>query len=151
MGVEGSRLGELLTFRAEREVLVCAGSYLSPHLLTLSGLGRPEELELLQVAARGRVARDGRSASRTTRPMGCSWACTDPVSLKDALDDDNLALWAADGGGPLSSNVAECGGFLRTRTGWRRPTSSSTWSRRSSSRRASCRRRSTASRCRPAC
>ena len=26
--------------------------------------------------------------------MGCSWACADPVSLKDALDDDNLARWA---------------------------------------------------------
>jgi choline dehydrogenase-like flavoprotein len=36
------------------------------------------------------------------------------VSLKDALTEENLGLWAA-GGGPLSSNVAECGGFLRTR------------------------------------
>jgi choline dehydrogenase len=37
------------------------------------------------------------------------------VSLKDALTDENLALWATQGTGPLSSNVAECGGFLRTR------------------------------------
>jgi choline dehydrogenase len=36
------------------------------------------------------------------------------VSLKDALTGENLALWAT-GAGPLSSNVAECGGFLRTR------------------------------------
>ncbi len=120
VGVEGSRLGELLTFRAEREVLVCAGSYLSPHLLTLSGLGRPEELELLQVPP---VAESpGMGLGLQDHPaMGCSWACTDPVSLKDALDDDNLALWAADGGGPLSSNVAECGGFLRTQDGLEAP------------------------------
>ena len=120
MGVEGSRLGELLTFRAEREVLVCAGSYLSPHLLTLSGLGRPEELELLQVPP---VAESpGMGLGLQDHPaMGCSWACADPVSLKDALDDDNLALWAADGGGPLSSNVAECGGFLRTQDGLEAP------------------------------
>jgi len=37
------------------------------------------------------------------------------VSLKDALNEENLALWATQGGGPLSSNTAECGGFLRTR------------------------------------
>ena len=41
--------------------------------------------------------------------------CQEPVSLKDALNEENLGLWATDGGGPLSSNTAECGGFLRTR------------------------------------
>jgi choline dehydrogenase-like flavoprotein len=39
------------------------------------------------------------------------------VSLKDALNDENLALWATQGAGPLSSNTVECGGFLRTRDG----------------------------------
>jgi choline dehydrogenase-like flavoprotein len=41
----------------------------------------------------------------------------EPVSLKDALTEENLALWATQGAGPLSSNTAECGGFLRTRDG----------------------------------
>jgi choline dehydrogenase-like flavoprotein len=41
----------------------------------------------------------------------------EPVSLKDALTEENLALWATEGAGPLSSNAAECGGFLRTRDG----------------------------------
>jgi choline dehydrogenase len=43
-----------------------------------------------------------------------TYICQEPVSLKDALTEENLGLWAA-GGGPLSSNVAESGGFLRTR------------------------------------
>jgi len=43
------------------------------------------------------------------------------VSLKDALTEENLALWATQGAGPLSSNTAECGGFLRTRDGLEAP------------------------------
>ena len=49
VGVVGSRLSELLEFRAEREVIVSAGAYLSPQILWLSGIGRPDELALLQV------------------------------------------------------------------------------------------------------
>jgi choline dehydrogenase len=48
---------------------------------------------------------------------GFTWVFEEPVSLKDALTDENLALWATEGAGPLSSNAAECGGFLRTRDG----------------------------------
>jgi choline dehydrogenase-like flavoprotein len=116
VGVEGSRLGELHAFRAEREVVVSAGTYLSPQILTLSGLGRPEELELLQVPL---VAESpGMGLGLQDHPtVGASWACDEAVSLKDALTDENLAHWADHGGGPLSSNGVECGGFLRTRDG----------------------------------
>src|SRR3954447_9584387 len=116
VGVEGSRLGELLQFRAEREVIVSAGAYLSPQILTLSGLGRPEELALLKVpvVAESPMLGVGLQDHPTT---GATWLTKDPVSLKDALSDANLALWATEGGGPLSSNGVEAGGFLRTRDG----------------------------------
>jgi choline dehydrogenase-like flavoprotein len=113
VGVAGSRLSELLEFGAEREVLVCGGAYLSPQILWLSGIGRPDELALLQVPVVAEVP--GVGLGLQDHPtMGATWLCEEAVSLKDALTDENLALWAA-GGGPLSSNVAECGGFLRTR------------------------------------
>ena len=48
-GVVAQRAGELLEWRAEREVIVCGGAYNSPQLRTLSGIGRPEELALLQI------------------------------------------------------------------------------------------------------
>ena len=46
-GVRGLHLGEPLEFRAEREVILCAGAYGSPQLLMLSGVGRPDELAQL--------------------------------------------------------------------------------------------------------
>jgi choline dehydrogenase-like flavoprotein len=45
---------------------------------------------------------------------GASWISDEPTSLKDALTPENLAHWMHDGGGPLASNITECGGFLRT-------------------------------------
>jgi choline dehydrogenase len=114
VGVEGSRLSEVLQFRAEREVIVSAGAYLSPQILTLSGLGRPEELELLQVPLVAESPGMGLGL-QDHAAFGGQWATDEPVSLKDALTDENLALWASEGAGPLSSNSAECGGFIRTR------------------------------------
>jgi choline dehydrogenase len=113
VGVVGSRLSELLEFRAEREVIVSAGAYLSPQILWLSGIGRPDELALLQVPTVAEVP--GVGLGLQDHPaFGATFICEEPVSLKDALTEENLALWAQ-GGGPLSSNVAEAGGFLRTR------------------------------------
>jgi len=113
VGVAGSRLSELLEFRAEREVIVSAGAYLSPQILWLSGIGRPDELALLQVPTVAEVP--GVGLGLQDHPaFGATFICEEPVSLKDALTEENLALWAQ-GGGPLSSNVAEAGGFLRTR------------------------------------
>jgi choline dehydrogenase-like flavoprotein len=114
VGVAGSRLSEMLEFRAEREVLVCAGAYLSPQILWLSGIGRPDELALLQLPTIADVPGVGLGL-QDHLTAGFTWMCEEPVSLKDALNEENLAAWATQGAGPLSSNTAECGGFLRTR------------------------------------
>ncbi len=114
VGVEASRLGEVLEFRAQREVLMCAGTYNSPQILTLSGLGRPDELTELQVPLVAESPELGLGL-QDHPAFGGTWITEEPVSLKDALSEENLAHWMADGGGPLSSNGVEAGGFLRTR------------------------------------
>jgi choline dehydrogenase len=114
VGVVGSRLSEVHELRAEREVIVCAGAYLSPQILTLSGLGRPAELQELQVPVVAEVPGVGLGLQDHPAFPG-TWFSDEPVSLKDALSEENLAMWMSDGGGPLSSNVAESGGFARTR------------------------------------
>jgi choline dehydrogenase-like flavoprotein len=114
-GIVAQRAGELLEFGAEREVIVCGGAYNSPQLLMLSGIGRPEELELLQIP----VVAESREVGMNLQDhptAGVTYFCEDEVSLKDALNDANLAQWMQ-GQGPLTSNIGENGGFVRTREG----------------------------------
>jgi choline dehydrogenase len=112
-GVVAQRAGELLEWRAEREVIVCGGAYNSPQLLMLSGIGRPEELQLLQIP----LVAESREVGMNLQDhptAGVTYFCQDEVSLKDALTEANLAQWMQ-GQGPLTSNIGENGGFVRTR------------------------------------
>jgi choline dehydrogenase len=59
-----------------------------------------------------RAARRGESAPTA----GVVWAAEEECSLKDALTQENIAHRMG-GGGPLTSNLAESGGFVRTRDG----------------------------------
>jgi len=114
-GIEGLRLDDPVSYLAEREVILCAGSYLSPVILTHSGIGRPDELIALQIAPVHELAGVGLNLQDHPN-AGVNYACDDPVSLKDALTEENMVL-LSQGTGPLTSNLAEAGGFHRTRDG----------------------------------
>jgi choline dehydrogenase len=105
--------GEVEDFRAEREVVVSGGAYNSPQLLMLSGIGRPDELAQLQIPAVAESPEVGMNLSDHPT-AGVVYASEEDCSLKDALTEENLGLWMG-GGGPLTSNLAESGGFVRTR------------------------------------
>jgi choline dehydrogenase len=113
VGVQAARAGDVLEFRAEREVIVSGGAYNSPQLLMLSGIGRPAELAVLQIPAVAEAPEVGLNLSDHPT-AGVSFASEEECSLKDALNEANLAQWM-EGQGPLTSNVAESGGFVRTR------------------------------------
>ena len=115
VGVAAARGGEALTWEAEREVIVCGGAYNSPQVLMLSGIGRPEELELLQIPLVAESPEVGMNL-QDHPTAGVTYFCQDESSLKDALNDANLAMWMQ-GQGPLTSNIGENGGFARTRDG----------------------------------
>jgi choline dehydrogenase-like flavoprotein len=115
VAVEAVRGAELHKFGATGEVLVCAGAYLSPVILTNSGIGRPDELTALMIEPQHELP--GVGLNLHDHPNGgVNYACDEPVSLKDALTEENMAL-LAQGQGPLTSNLAEAGGFHRTRGG----------------------------------
>jgi choline dehydrogenase len=114
-GVAAGRGGEELTFSAAREVIVCGGTYNSPQVLMLSGIGRPDELELLQIPVVAESPDVGMNL-QDHPTAGVTYFCQEESSLKDALNDENLAAWMA-GQGPLTSNIGENGGFARTRGG----------------------------------
>jgi choline dehydrogenase-like flavoprotein len=98
--------------RAERDVIVCAGAYHSPHLLLLSGIGPADELRGLGIAPRvdlpvGKNLHD--------HPIAVIVWLTDQPSLNTAMTPENLALFEREGRGPLTSGFSEGGAFVRTR------------------------------------
>jgi len=116
-GTDGT--GEPFEVRAEREVIVSCGAYDSPKLLMLSGIGRPAELERLQIPMVAESPEIG--ANLQDHPSGgCVWLTDREDSLFGALNDENLARFEQ-GEGPLTSNAAEVGGFMRGREGLAAP------------------------------
>ncbi len=112
VGVQGARLGELQELRSSRETIVCGGTYNSPHLLMLSGVGAGELLGLLQIPVVAELPGVGHNL-QDHPAAGVTYAHDQPVSLFNPLTDANLAAFA-EGHGPLTSNVAEAGGFVRS-------------------------------------
>ena len=124
-GVEIEVGGERRLLSARREVVVSGGSYGSPHLLLLSGIGDAEALKVAGVEPVHHLPAVGRSlgdhpaapvAMRTLSPesYGLSWR---------ALPRDiwNLVEYAVARSGPLGSFLLEAHGFLRSRPGLERP------------------------------
>ena len=106
--------------RAEREIILCAGAIGSPQLLMLSGVGPADHLRQLDIP----VACDlpGVGGNLQDHPCtGVAYECTKPVSLASAEDYSNMARYLLFKKGPLTSNVAEAGAFIRTSPGCQVP------------------------------
>jgi choline dehydrogenase len=111
-GVEILRNNTLETVRAEREVIICAGAYHSPHLLLLSGIGPADELRAVGIEPKvdlpvGKNLHD--------HPIAVIVWLTDQPSLGTAMTPENLALFEREGRGPLTSGFCDGGAFIRTR------------------------------------
>jgi choline dehydrogenase len=111
VGVELSQDGRVETVRAEREVIVSAGAYQSPVLLMLSGIGPEEDLALfgLPVLENLPVGRNLQDHCMVNLNY-----TTDAPTLFGVITPENVELLQREGRGPLSSNIPEAGGFLRT-------------------------------------
>ena len=82
----------------------------------LSGIGRPNELAALQIPLVAEVPGVGRNL--IDHPgSGVIYLSDHPDSLFGALNEHNLEVFQANSRGPLTSNVAEAGGFMRTSDG----------------------------------
>jgi choline dehydrogenase-like flavoprotein len=114
VGVEFSRLGALEELRAEREVILSAGSYQSPVLLMLSGIGPAAALEPLGIEMREELPVGENLQDHCMAQVNY---LTDEESLFLAVNPANIALLQEEGRGPLSSNIPEAGAFFRTRDG----------------------------------
>jgi choline dehydrogenase len=115
VGVEYLRDGAIAEVRAEREVILAGGTINSPQLLLLSGIGPADELRRAGI----RVVHDlpGVGKNLQDHPMvSVGYLCTKPVSMATAESIPNFLRYLFFKRGPLVSNVAEAGLFLRTRS-----------------------------------
>jgi choline dehydrogenase len=112
VGVELIRNGLRETVRADREVILSAGTYQSPVLLMLSGIGPSEELEPFGIAVREELP-VGRNLQDHCM-LNLNYLSDEP-GLFGIFTPENFALLENEGRGPLTSNYPEGGGFFRTR------------------------------------
>ncbi|GAB7526671.1 GMC family oxidoreductase [Paraburkholderia sp. 2C] len=116
IGIEMVHEGEATTLQADREVVLSAGAYKSPQLLMLSGIG--SDLASLGIPPVHELP-VGENLQDHCR-LRLSFL-TDERSLLDAGSEADLALFRDEGQGPLTSNLGEGGGFIRTRPGLSAP------------------------------
>ncbi|MDH0868080.1 GMC family oxidoreductase N-terminal domain-containing protein [Mitsuaria sp. GD03876] len=121
VGVEVLQGGRRRTFRAAREVLVCAGALQSPQLLMLSGIGDGEQLQRHGIAVRHHLPGIGRNLH--DHPDFVFGYESDRLELAGfslrggARFLSQVARYRRERRGLVTSNFAECGGFLSTRAG----------------------------------
>ena len=117
VGVEGRRLGEPLQYDCSGEVIISAGAYQSPQLLMLSGIGPAEPLGSRLIPPLVHNPEVGRNLQDHVQ-IWAQWRSDEPVSLADAMSPEkieaNIAQFETQGSGPLTSNVAQVGGFVRS-------------------------------------
>ena len=120
LGVEASQLGESRDFRAEREVILCGGTYNSPQLLMLSGVGPAEHLAMREIELVLDLTAVGENLSDHAASYAV-WTTPEPASLLRALEPEALAEFTSSQTGPFASNLAEAGGFARVEPGVEAP------------------------------
>ncbi len=112
VGVELVVNGERETVRAEREVIVSGGTYQSPVLLMLSGIGPADDLGFFGIEVRQNLPVGHNLQDHCMVNVNY---LTDEPGLFGIFTPENFALLESEGRGPLTSNYPEAGGFFKTR------------------------------------
>lgn len=108
--------GKTVSERAKREIVLCAGAIGSPQILMLSGVGPAQALSPLDIPIVADLPGVGQNL-QDHLSTGITYHCRQPVSLASAESLGNLARYLLFGRGPLTSNIGEALGFVRTRDG----------------------------------
>jgi choline dehydrogenase len=120
VGVAAAQLGEVTEHRAEREVILCGGTYNSPQLLMLSGIGPAEHLTMREVEVVLDQPAVGENLSDHAATYAV-WTTPEPESLLQALEPAALEEFETSQTGPFASNLAEAGAFARVGSGAQAP------------------------------
>ena len=97
-------------------MILSGGAYNSPQLLMLSGIGPAEHLMMREVEVLLDQPAVGENLSDHPATQ-LVWTTPEPESLLLALEPSALEEFEATQTGPLTSNLAEAGGFVRVEDG----------------------------------
>ena len=104
--------------RAEREVILSAGSIGSPHILHLSGIGPAHVLEAAKIPVKHDLPGVGENLNDHP-DLVIQHRCLEPVSIYPATRPGRSWLagaeWMLRGTGPAATTQFEAGGFVRSR------------------------------------
>ena len=124
VGVEYERNGERRQVRCRREVILCGGTYNSPHLLMLSGIGPGAHLQAHGIGVIADRPGVGRNLSEHAN-VSMEFAATQPVTFLRQLRFDKVVWstlrWTLFGSGPLATQLNSCNIVIRTRPHLSRP------------------------------
>ena len=119
VGVEYMQGKQKKTIRARREVILASGAFQSPHLLLLSGVGDSAQLAQHGIASVHHLP--GVGANLQDHPdFIFSYASDAPYFFGTSLKGiprliRGIGQYRRERRGPITTNFAECGGFLKTR------------------------------------
>jgi choline dehydrogenase len=112
-GVTFRSAGGQQTARAEAEVILAAGAIGTPQLLMLSGIGPADHLRQHGIYVIADVPAVG--ANLIDHPsVPVLWSTPRLKGLWESTGNSGFARWRLTHRGPLTSNIAEAGGFARS-------------------------------------
>jgi choline dehydrogenase len=114
VGVEYRLTGNVERVRADREVIISAGAINSPQLLLLSGIGPADHVQEMGIPLIHDLPGVGENL-QDHLVIGVVYQCTQPISLASAEKARHIVTYLLRRTGPLTSNVAEGGAFVKTR------------------------------------
>ncbi len=100
--------------KISKEVILSGGAINSPQLLMLSGIGPAEHLKSLDIP----IVMDLPGVGQNLQDhlgVPIAYQCTKPVSLINAEKPENILKYLVFKKGSLTTNIAEAGGFVKTR------------------------------------
>jgi choline dehydrogenase len=113
LGVRYLRRGVEEVAWAEAEVILAGGAVNSPQLLLLSGIGPADDLRERDIPVV--VQSPGVGGNLSDHPIVTAmWGTPRSRGLWEMAGPRNLARWQLMHSGPMTSNVAEAGGFWRS-------------------------------------
>ncbi len=113
VGVTYMQNGEKQQANANKEVILSGGAINSPQLLLLSGIGPADHLKALGIPVVADLPGVGQNL-QDHPAIVVLYASTQPITLLHAQSPEHLQDFVDNKMGPLTSNVAEAGAFVRT-------------------------------------